>query len=54
MREAFSGRLLWGGGVASVEDLEMLGNSGFDGAIVATALHTNTIPVEIIRRGIFC
>jgi len=54
MRASFSGRLLWGGGVASVEDLEMLGNSGFDGAIVATALHTNSIPVEMIRRGIFC
>jgi phosphoribosylformimino-5-aminoimidazole carboxamide ribotide isomerase len=54
MREAFSGRLLWGGGVASVEDLEMLGNSGFDGAIVATALHNSALPVDMIRRGIFC
>jgi phosphoribosylformimino-5-aminoimidazole carboxamide ribotide isomerase len=54
MREAFSGKLLWGGGVASVDDLELLENSGFDGAIIATALHNNTIPVEMIRRGKFC
>jgi len=54
MREAFLGRLLWGGGVASVEDLELLANSGFDGAIIATALHYRIIPVEMIRRGIFC
>ncbi len=54
MRDAYAGKLLWGGGVASSEDLEMLNDSGFDGAIIATALHTNTIPVEMIRRGLFC
>jgi phosphoribosylformimino-5-aminoimidazole carboxamide ribotide isomerase len=54
LREVFTGRLLWGGGVASVTDLELLEHSGFDGAIIATALHTNAIPIELIRRGIFC
>jgi phosphoribosylformimino-5-aminoimidazole carboxamide ribotide isomerase len=54
MRVAFRGRLLWGGGVASVDDLELLENSGFDGAIIATALHTSKIPIEMIRRGTFC
>jgi phosphoribosylformimino-5-aminoimidazole carboxamide ribotide isomerase len=54
LRQAFSGPLLWGGGVASVDDLELLEHSGFDGAIIATALHTGKIPVEMIRRGIFC
>lgn len=54
VRESFLGRLLWGGGVASLDDLEMLKECGFDGAIIATALHTNAIPVELIRRGIFC
>jgi phosphoribosylformimino-5-aminoimidazole carboxamide ribotide isomerase len=54
LREAYLGKLLWGGGVASVEDLELLADSGFDGAIIATALHNNTIPVEMIRRGTFC
>jgi phosphoribosylformimino-5-aminoimidazole carboxamide ribotide isomerase len=54
LRQAFSGPLLWGGGVASADDLELLEHSGFDGAIIATALHTGKIPVEMIRRGIFC
>lgn len=54
MRDAFLGKLLWGGGVATVEDLELLAHSGFDGAIIATALHNNKIPVDMIRRGIFC
>jgi phosphoribosylformimino-5-aminoimidazole carboxamide ribotide isomerase len=54
LRDAYLGKLLWGGGVASVADLELLANSGFDGAIIATALHNNTIPVEMIRRGTFC
>jgi phosphoribosylformimino-5-aminoimidazole carboxamide ribotide isomerase len=54
LRASFWGKLLWGGGVASVEDLEKLADSGFDGAIVATALHNNKIPVEMIRSGVFC
>jgi len=54
MRGTFMGKLLWGGGVASADDLELLKNSGFDGAIIATALHNNTIPIDMIRRGIFC
>ncbi len=54
LRESYSGPLLWGGGVASADDLEMLEQSGFDGAIIATALHTGKIPIEMIRRGIFC
>ncbi|MEI6292086.1 MAG: HisA/HisF-related TIM barrel protein [Methanomicrobiales archaeon] len=54
LRESFGGKLLWGGGVASADDLGLLENSGFDGAIIATALHKNKIPIEMIRRGIFC
>lgn len=54
MRDAFEGHLLWGGGVASLDDLEMLKNTGFDGAIIATALHNNTVPLEMVRRGFFC
>lgn len=54
LRESFGGKLLWGGGVASADDLGLLENSGFDGAIIATALHNNKIPIEMIRRGIFC
>ena len=53
-RDAFPGRLLWGGGVASVDDLHTLGHAGFDGAIIATALHKGVIPVDLIRSGYLC
>lgn len=53
-RAAYNGRLLYGGGVASVADLETLHHAEFDGAIIATALHRGAIPHEWIRRGTFC
>ena len=54
LRPAYSGRLLYGGGVATISDLETLSAAGFDGAIIATALHRGQIPVEWIRRGTCC
>ncbi len=54
LRAAYGGRLLYGGGVATVSDLEILSAAGFDGAIIATALHRGQIPVEWIRRGTCC
>ncbi len=53
-RSAYDGKLLYGGGVASVADLELIRDAGYDGAIVATALHKGAIPVEWIRRGCMC
>ena len=53
-RAAYDGRLLYGGGVASVADLETLSDTGFDGAIIATALHKGAVPHEWIRRGTCC
>jgi phosphoribosylformimino-5-aminoimidazole carboxamide ribotide isomerase len=53
-RSVYEGRLLYGGGVASVADLDILKNAGFDGAIIATALHTGAVPVEMIQRGYLC
>lgn len=53
-RAAYSGRLLYGGGVATIQDLETISAAGFDGAIIATALHRGHIPVEWIRRGTCC
>ncbi|HTY15498.1 MAG TPA: HisA/HisF-related TIM barrel protein [Methanoregulaceae archaeon] len=53
-REAYTGKLLWGGGVASVSDLRTLLQAGFDGAIVATALHKGKIPLDLIREGELC
>jgi phosphoribosylformimino-5-aminoimidazole carboxamide ribotide isomerase len=54
LRAAYDGRLLYGGGVATVSDLETLSVAGFDGAIIATALHRGQIPVAWIRRGTCC
>ncbi len=53
-RAAYPHRLLWGGGVASMEDLYLLKDSGFDGAIIATALHAGAVPIELIREGTLC
>lgn len=54
MRAAYHRKLFWGGGVASVADLDALCDAGFDGAIIATALHHKKIPLAWIRRGRVC
>jgi phosphoribosylformimino-5-aminoimidazole carboxamide ribotide isomerase len=54
MRAAYHRKLFWGGGVASVADLEALRDAWFDGAIIATALHRGKIPLTWIRRGRIC
>jgi len=54
MRGGFAGTLIYGGGIATAEDLTILAEAGFDGAIVATAVHSGTIPLEWIRRGAIC
>jgi phosphoribosylformimino-5-aminoimidazole carboxamide ribotide isomerase len=53
-RAAYDGRLFYGGGVATVQDLETISRAGFEGAIISTALHTGAIPLEWIRRGCCC
>jgi phosphoribosylformimino-5-aminoimidazole carboxamide ribotide isomerase len=53
-RRSYSGRLLWGGGVACMDDLVLLQQSGYDGAIISTALHSGAIPVDLIRSGRLC
>jgi len=41
--------LLLGGGVREVGDLEILEDIGFQGALVATAVHNGKIPLKFIR-----
>lgn len=41
--------LILGGGVKGVEDLQTLEDLGFQGALVATAIHNGKIPLETIR-----
>ena len=54
LRAAYPGRLLYGGGIAGPRDLDRLDEAGYDGALVATALHRGAIPIEWIRRGARC
>ena len=54
MRAAFDRTLIYGGGVATGGDLATLAGAGFDGAIVATAVHSGEIPLEWIREGSIC
>ncbi len=54
MRACYPGRLLYGGGVAGVEDIRLLAEVGIDGAIVATAVHRGTVTLEWLRRGHPC
>ena len=54
MRACYPGRLLYGGGVAGVDDIHLLADAGFDGAIIATAVHRGTVPLEWVRRGTPC
>jgi phosphoribosylformimino-5-aminoimidazole carboxamide ribotide isomerase len=53
-RGSYPGRLLWGGGVGTLADLELLRDAGFDGAIIATALHSGAVPLDLIRSGTLC
>ena len=53
-RAAYEGRLFYGGGVATIQDLETISRAGFDGAIISTALHRGAGPLEWIRRGYCC
>ncbi|WP_317065684.1 HisA/HisF-related TIM barrel protein [Methanoculleus caldifontis] len=54
MRASYPGRLIYGGGVAGVDDIRLLEATGFDGAIIATAVHRGTVPLEWVRRGRPC
>jgi phosphoribosylformimino-5-aminoimidazole carboxamide ribotide isomerase len=54
MRACYPGRLLYGGGVAGADDIRLLDDVGFDGAIIATAVHHGTVPLEWVRRGHPC
>jgi phosphoribosylformimino-5-aminoimidazole carboxamide ribotide isomerase len=54
LRSCSEKKLYYGGGVRSVEDLRILSDAGFDGAIIATAVHRGTIPLRIVQEGSFC
>jgi phosphoribosylformimino-5-aminoimidazole carboxamide ribotide isomerase len=53
-RKAYRKKLFYGGGVRDCGDLDRLASAGFDGAVVATAVHTKAIPHDLIRSGYWC
>jgi len=53
-RRATKKVLFYGGGISSLDDLKILKECGFDGVIVATAVHKGKIPLEYIQRGELC
>lgn len=44
-------RILTGGGMKDMSDLERAKEMGVDGVIVSTAIHTGRIDAEVLRRG---
>lgn len=54
LRSASDRRLLYGGGVATTADLDLLAETGYDGAIIATAVHRHAIPLDAVRGGTWC
>lgn len=53
-RRAWDGPLLYGGGIAGLSNLGLLRDLGYQGAIIATALHHRLIPLTIIQEGCLC
>lgn len=54
MRSVFTGTLFYGGGISTTDDLHTLSDAGFDGAIIATAVHRGAIPLAWVREGRIC
>lgn len=54
LRTATAKYLLFGGGISGARDLDHLASAGFDGAVVATAVHRGLIPLDAVRRGVWC
>ena len=53
MRSAYEGLLFYGGGLASVGDLTAVAEAGYDGALIATAVHRGNIPLNAVQRGYY-
>ncbi len=47
--DALDRKVLYGGGVASMEHIDHLDELGAGGALVATAVHTGAVPVSVLR-----
>lgn len=54
LRDGCDTELLYGGGVTGMDDLKRLDEAGFDGAIIATAVHKGNVPLDIVKKGYLC
>lgn len=47
--DALGRGVLYGGGVASMEHIDLLKEMGASGALIATAVHSGAIPLDVVR-----
>ena len=53
MRSAYEGTLFYGGGLASEADCGTVSEEGYEGALVATAVHHGAISLASVQHGIY-
>ena len=53
-RDTCSKRLFYGGGIRDMRDLDNLASAGFDGAVLATAVHNRAVPAALLTEGRLC
>ena len=50
IREKFSGKILVGGGIKNIRDIELYIHNNFSGVLIGTALHDGTIDINKLRK----
>lgn len=49
MRSIFNHKIIYGGGIKGLDDIEKLKDVGIDGALVSTAIHKKKIPLNLLK-----
>jgi len=49
MRSVSNHRLIYGGGIRGLDDIEALKDIGIDGALISTAIHKKNIPLNLLQ-----
>jgi len=50
IRDIYNGKILVGGGIKDIRDIELYKQYGFSGVLIGTALHDGTIEIEKLRK----
>ncbi len=50
IRDIYNGKILVGGGIKDIRDIEMYKHNNFSGVLIGTALHDGTIEIEKLRK----